>query len=306
MIRRSLPTDRERAFTLVELVVAGAIAMAAITVAVIAFRTLTAAPRASSNDEDVTIGSAAMDAFYAETGDSIVAPSAPSAPQRAQAEVLRTRFYEDLRHASAVFCLGRTNVNTIHPSTIAVSGTFQGRAVGTPEDFRQVLAAADADAATIFEAYRGACTSTNGSIFILEPSASLSELAVRAIYDIDLIATTSPLGVYASVKRFVGGSLTNYYHVFYPAGTALGNVAFNPLFVAFERNSRAAEGDDTIDRLKVAAGRPFYFIWWPDPAERSLLAASSGSYASSEPRASYPAMGGRTSFFFVVPMMPAL
>ncbi len=141
------------------------------------------------------------------------------------------------------------------------------------------------------------------------PSGSDAELLVRAIYEIDLLPVTSPAGVYASVRRYVNGGVwdSGYsYSVFYPTATAAGLVAFNPLFVAFERAARAAEGDDAVDRVKVAAGRPFYFIWWPDPSQPSLFASSAESFSGSDPRASYPAMSGRTSFFFAVPMMPAL
>ena len=155
---------------------------------------------------------------------------------------------------------------------------------------------------------------TDGTIFILEPSASSDSLAVRAVYEIDLIsATTAVSGTYASVRRYGpdgnGGDtlvLSSYYYdVFFPSTSA--TIAFNPLFVAFERQARntTVEGD-SIDRLKVAAGRPFYFIWWPDPSMPGLKARSWVTYGSTDPRASYPAMGGRTAYFFVVPMMPAL
>jgi len=177
------------------------------------------------------------------------------------------------------------------------------------------LAAQIPGSALTFTAYRGASTATNASIFILRPSDNAGELLVQAIYEIDLIPGTTAeggSGTYASVRRYqededAGESLlTDYYDVFYPASDA-ASVPFNPLVVAFEREARLnIDEGDAIDRLKVAKARPFYFIWWPDPAEPHLEAAASGTFGASDPRASYPAMGGRTSFFFAVPMFPAL
>jgi len=320
--RSSRTNSPRRGFTLVELVVAAAIATAVITVAVIAFRTLSMSPRTNTAQGDVTLGAATLQNLYpnnfpaGDTHAALTTPYAPNYGEFVNANQMRDYFYDDLRHANAVFCLGREGLNTVRPSTISVGSAFQGRTVATPDDFLAVLSAAYPDAAAIFTTYRGASTATNGSIFILTPTSSRSEdddptlrLTVQAIYEIDLLPVTNPSGIYASVRRYVNGGMwdSSYsYSVFYPASTAAGTVAFNPLFVAFERAARATESNDTVDRIKKAAGRPFYFIWWPDPSQPSLKAASADSFASNDPRASYPAMSGRTSFFFVVPMMPAL
>jgi hypothetical protein len=157
---------------------------------------------------------------------------------------------------------------------------------------------------------------TNASIFILKPSAVpqsassgtevLPTLSVLAVYDIDLTPTTSPAGTYVSVKRYQSNAEpTHYYDVFYAASS--GTVPFKPLVVCFERSVRRAlvEGN-SIDRLKQAAERPFYFIWWPDPAAPELEAYAEPEYSDNDPRASYAAMGGRTAFFFAVPMFPSL
>jgi len=323
--RSSRTNSPRRGFTLVELVVAAAIATAVITVAVIAFRTLSMSPRTNTAQGDVTLGAATLQNLYpnnfpaGDTHAALTTPYAPNYGEFVNANQMRDYFYDDLRHANAVFCLGREGLNTVRPSTISVGSAFQGRTIATPDDFLAVLSAAYPDAAAIFTTYRGASTATNGSIFILTPTSSRSEdddptlrLTVQAIYEIDLLPVTDPEeGVYVSVRRIGntqdGWGVAIFYNVFYPKATAAGNVAFNPIFVSFERAARASEGDDTVDRIKVAAGRPFYFIWWPDPSQPSLkAAASSDTPASNEPRASYPAMGGRTSFFFVVPMMPAL
>lgn len=304
----------ERGFTLVEIVVATFIATMLITAVVIAYSTLVSGRQAASSG-DVIIGSAAMQNFYSSAGTTLsYVPTAPSAAARFAAGSVRDEFYDDIRHASAIFCLARNDLNTVRPSSIAVSSDFQGRAVDTPEAFREVLAAAYPDAGTIFLSYRGTSSATNGTIYVLEPSPSTTSLTVRAIYEIDLTPVTSPVsGTYASVRRYGtdengGATLVlspYYYDVFYPSSAA--TIAFNPLFVAFERHARntVVEGD-SIDRLKVAAGRPFYFIWWPDPSMPELNARSWITYGSTDPRASYPAMGGRTAYFFVVPMMPAL
>ncbi len=76
---RSLRTSPDRGFTLVELVVAGAIATAVITVAVIAFRTLSMSPRANTAQGDVTLGEEALHNFYPDdTGAVLTTPFAPN------------------------------------------------------------------------------------------------------------------------------------------------------------------------------------------------------------------------------------
>ena len=82
---------------------------------------------------------------------------------------------------------------------------------------------------------------------------------------------------------------------------------FTPLFVTFERSTRRAflETPDSLNRFKAAAERPFYFVWWPDPAARHL-GAQPNTLAPSDPRQAYNHMGGRTAFMFTVPMFPAL
>jgi hypothetical protein len=79
------------------------------------------------------------------------------------------------------------------------------------------------------------------------------------------------------------------------------------LFITFERSARLAlrETPATIERFKRAAERPFYFIWWPDPAARHLGPVAN-TFASSDPRQAYNQMAGRTSFMFTTPMFPAL
>jgi hypothetical protein len=249
----------------------------------------------------VTVG-APLATFYGGTATTLDAYFAPSYGRAAHAEMLRDQFNEDLQHATAVFCLGRNVVNAIRPTTIPLSGTLLGSSVNTPEAFRLLLATNIPASATTFTSYSGASTATNASIFMLSPSTNATSLTVLAVYDIDLTATASPAGTYASVKRYEAGTITDYYDVFYPSPSSAGIYAFNPLVVFFPR----ASGNST-NPLGQAAERPFYFVWWPDPASPTLEATSAAATGGAgDPRSAYAAMGGRTSFFFVVPMFPAL
>ncbi|MDD5200608.1 MAG: prepilin-type N-terminal cleavage/methylation domain-containing protein [Terrimicrobiaceae bacterium] len=293
-------------FSLVELLVATALAAAVITTAVMIYQNLTASGGLRPSYGTVTVG-APLANFYGGTATTISAYFAPSYGRAAQAEVVRQQFIDDLQHASAVYCLGRSGVNTLRPTSISVSASLRGDSLDTPDAFRQLID----PTATTFTAYSGASTARNASIFILVPSATpaaatatepavLPTLSVLAVYDIDLTPTTSPAGTYASVIRHVGNTLTDYYDVFYPASA--GIFAFNPLVVCFGR-----AGGASSDPLKLAAERPFYFVWWPDPAAHALEAFSSATTGGAgDPRSAYAAMGGRTAFFFVVPMFPAM
>ncbi|MGH8046394.1 MAG: hypothetical protein ACREKL_04040 [Chthoniobacterales bacterium] len=292
------------AFSLIELLVGVAITAAVITASVMIYQNLAASGGSRSSYGTVAVG-ASLPVFYGGTATSLDAYFAPSYGRAAAAEIVRDQFIEDLQSANAVFCLGRAGANAIHPTTVAVSSSFRGDSLDSPEAFRALLASAVPASASVFTAYRGASAATNASIFILMPSDSATALSVLSVYDIDLTPTTSPAGTYASVKRYQSGTLTDYYDVFYAASG--GTVAFRPLVVCFERSVRRSlvEGD-AIDRLKQAAQQPFYFVWWPDPAAPTLEAFSTPAYAADDPRASYAAMGGRTAFFFTVPMFPSL
>jgi prepilin-type N-terminal cleavage/methylation domain-containing protein len=308
-------------FSLIELLVAVAITASVITTAVMIYQNLVASGGARTSYGAVDIG-ASLPIFYGEDVTSLDAYFAPSYGRAAAAELVRDQFIEDLQSASAVFCLGRNVANTIHPTEIEVSATLRGSSLDSPNAFRSLLASAIPASASIFTAYRGASMATNASIFILKPSAVpqsasdgqpevLPTLKVLAVYDIDLtpatsLADPSNTGTYVSVKRYQSEvKPTHHYDVFYAASS--GTVAFKPLVVCFERSVRRARVEgNSIDRLKQAAERPFYFIWWPDPAAPTLEAFSEPEYSDDDPRASYAAMGGRTAFFFAVPMFPSL
>jgi hypothetical protein len=290
-------------FSLIEALVAAALAAALITVAVMIFQALTVRGTLRASHSDVNIGAAYAN-FFDEAGPVVEGVGvAPNYGCAAQAEIIRDKFTEDLQRATAVFCLGRSGLNTLRPSKITVPSSFRGSSVDTPDAFADLID----PAATVFTRYSGASSATNASIYLLGPSHNAVTLEIFAIYDIDLTPTTTPAGTYASVRRYaLSGDDPDvlklvesyYYDVFYP--TSAGTIPFSPLIAFFGR----ADGV-TADPFRVAAERPFYFVWWPDPASRDL-AASTAPTSADLPRSAYARMGGRTAFFLVVPMFPAL
>jgi hypothetical protein len=188
----------------------------------------------------------------------------------------------------------------------------------TPEAFRTYLNSSVTGASTIFTtSYRNAGVTQNYSIFIMGYSPNATSIPVLAIYDVDIIPAQDPnstgtrIGSYASVKRFVAGLISEYYDVIYLTGDATDQ--FYPGVVAFERRSRLAVAEGAaIDRFKVAAEKPFYFVFWPDPARDSIklplpntAATLNPDYAATDPRQAYNHMAGRTSFMFTIPMFPS-
>jgi hypothetical protein len=305
-------------FTAAEMLVATMIASVVIGTAALAFGTLSRGQRQYASMATVNLPSGAVNNFYGINSTSVTTHVAPNYGSVALAEALRERFYTDTSQAIAVYCLYRaTNTwNSVHPSTIATPPF--GTAMDTPEAFRVYLASAISSSASLFTSYRNYGATPNISIFVLGYSADSSTIPVSAVYDMDFVQATDPndsnstVGTYASVRRYAGGALTNYYDVVYR--TSGQTESWTPPVVAFERRSRLAvtEGS-SIDPFKVAAGRPFYYIFWPDPAEDSLALPSdvmtdgviNGSFASTDPRRAYNHMAGRTSFMFTVPMFPS-
>jgi len=271
--------------------------------------------------------------FYASTSSTYKdTPVAPSYGSLARAEMLREQFYHDILSATAVFCLPRNVDNTWKPAYISYNPETDDE-LDTPQKFRQHIMRVAGVSPSLYLDYRnpGVTTGalpTNLSIFILSYSGLATRLRVQAIYDIDVIRftddKTKTFGFHASVKRYtdpfppVQGTSYNLvpsgsYSVFFPPANPLTNKAadfakdgFTPLFVTFERYTRLADRETTaIDRFKLAAERPFYFIWWPDPAARHLGEQTNTAPANT-PQQAYNHMAGRTSFMFTVPMFPAL
>lgn len=285
--RRGSGRMHARGFSYVEMLVALSILAMVATIAVIAYSSILSHRPASIQSEEVIIAGNALLSFYALNTDRISVARAPSYSAAAQAESMREQLYEDVNSAVAVFCLGRNGVNQDRMTNIAVPSSFDGRTITNPMTFRALLPNLPNYTATTSNAVRA----RNSTLFIIQPSASISQLAVRAIYETDMIATITPPGVYATVRRYVGSTLTSYYHVFYPSiGGAIATNTFSPLAMFYPRD------------LSVGRPKPFTLVWWPDPASPRLPAISSGS----DSRDGFTNMAGQSSLFFVIPTFPAL
>jgi len=302
---------RRRAFTLVEFLLALAIGAGVIAAAAIAYGTITKSMGRTASYDKVKLTAGVLNAFYgdgefAAGATEVGAYYAPSYGRAAMANVVRDKLYDDVSGATAVFCLSRAEQTTSsqRPSSIPINPTYDARRLDSPNAFLTHLETAVPATASIFSAYRGAATAQNLSIFILEPSHDVTALAVRAIYEVDFVAATEPPGIYATVRRYQGGGCSDFYDVFYP--TSEGTVEFKPVVASFERAARLATNEGVNDLLKVAGNRPFSMVWWPDPAADTLKVESSMTFDSTEPRSAYEAMTGRTSFFMVLPLFPAL
>lgn len=319
-------------FTAVELLLVLTLAAVVLGGAVIGFGTLTRSQPRVATVVTVPLDTATLNNFFGTTDTKLQETlSAPHYGMSAQAEEMREQFNNDVISATAVYCLYRTGINNYRPYSIAYDPTVHGE-LDTPQKFRQHLITIGAVTSAQYVDYRNPLNSTattpanNASIFILGYSKVVNQLKVLAIYEIDVIRYTdvNPAklnGFHASVKRFKDDSrgssyplaYTGSYQVFYPPSVPgftkpadWASDGFTPIFISFERASRLAwlEGV-AIDRFKVAAERPFYFIWWPDPGARNL-GPQANSLASKDPRQAYNHMAGRTAFMFTVPMFPAL
>lgn len=297
------PARRGRGgFTFVEVLVASAIAALAITMAILSFQAITAYGGNSSPRLDVQLPGGTLANFYGMTNNFVSVSAAPDFSMAAPTAALRDRLDKDLASASVAFCLGRNGRSAYRPSTIPVpANPATARSLNSPA---AMLAYLGTDAASgNFVSYQGASAATNASLFILTPSSNTNEAIVQAVYEMDLVPAVSPSGIYASVRRYVGGTNTDYFHVFYPNQTN----NFRPVTAYFERSALPAEGNQAVDRFKRAEARPFYFVWWPDPLERFLESdEAAGPATGSQARDAYKNMRGRTSLFFVVPAFPAL
>ena len=335
-----------RGFTLPELLVAGAMSAAFMTVAALSFQAVTYNQQRYSGLVSVTVNpggglSNAVGNFYPNlAGQTILnVYGAPAYGRAAAAQNVYDRFWEDIEKASAVFCLsrnGQLNVagippgNLMRPKELPFPSGLSFTDVDSHSAFLlDVLVPYNSAASTIYTDYRNVSpvptgadpAHTGGSVYVIQPYDIAGELGVRAIYEIDLIKTSSPVGVYASVRRYVkntiaGKDLSDYYDVFYEDAKVSD---FGPLFVAFEKSSRLAFPESgslnedsygvTADSYKVGPRAPFTFMWWPDPA--LVLGKDGGelnaaSLPAGDVRASYYEMGAKTSMMSVVPIFPSL
>ena len=299
-------------FTLVELLVAAAIGAALIASAVIGFGVISSLPLRQGT-VNVSLPSGVIGNFYGTNFASLTLGPNPNYFQAAQARRMKDRLMSDVSAASAVFCLGR-NVSgspSLRPADIAVPPGTDFRSHATPSTFRDFLASASGALGAAFpENQDGALLgTTNASIYVVGTLASVSDytnrLTVLATYEMDFVPSVEPTGgTVASVRRYSGTNTsvpTDYYHVYYP-GAANGSDGFRPLAAFFGRTAADEDGDDPF---AVAVNQPFTFVWWPDPL-LSRLGGGAVPVSSTDTRANYSNMAGRTSLFFVLPTFPSL
>lgn len=301
---------------------------------VVSFGTLSRSRPNASSTVTAALGTTRLVNYYSNTDPkNAETPTAPNYGTLAVAEKLREQFYADTIGATGVFCLSREGLNTYRPHSITFNPAFHAE-IDSPERFREHLVSGiNAVPATLFKDYRNPFSTassqptSNASIFILGFSDEANKLRVLALYEIDVVRytnKTSPQGFHASVKRYSENptgrtfslSFSGGYAIFYPPSIPVVNQnrtnewdtdGFTPLYITFERSTRLSilEGT-TVDRFKVAAERPFYFIWWPDPGARHLGAVANSGPSLTDPRQAYFHMAGRTSFMFTVPMFPSI
>lgn len=292
---------RRDGFTLVELLMAIAISGGVIATAVLAFQAATQANNRLGSYAPVALPAGVSTNFYGTGIPTVNSYIAPNYGRLAQAGLMRDYLYEDIAHASAVYCLARDGraSGAARLSSLAVPLGYDARQLDSPEAFRLFLVSAMPDLEPMFRPYANVAGYENLSIYILMPSENPAELSIRAIYELDLVPATNGSGTYASVRRYQGTSCTDYYDVFYPASAATEN--FSPTAVWFGRGA----GSDEV--FRQAAESPFYFVWWPDPGMSTLKTTQDlNGFPSSDPRSAYASMVGRTSLFMVLPMFPAL
>jgi hypothetical protein len=272
---------------------------------------------------NVNIGIANAFAFYGWTDPQVAVSEAPSFAATAMANSLRERFWGDLSSATAVICLARNTANSIRPTNFSLPSTLDARTLVSPENFRTNLIDPGNVVYTNFSTNtlgNGPSRATNLTVYVLYSVSNPTNIAVDAIYESDWVSVTNaPVGVYASVRRYVGTNMTDYYHVFYPADNPEGttpNGTFNPVqhptslpSAAFFTKAGTTGGDS---RYRLAENRPFYFVWWPDPMNRTLL--SQDPYPGQANKILNPTnvsdfytrQFGATSYFFAFPAFPPL
>jgi len=295
-------------YTFVEILVAAVIAALTLTVATVAFGAIIRHGRPGGGLVTVVIGTTFNNNFYGINNANIDTPVAPSYSSAGLSEVLRQELEDDIASASAVFVLARNEINTIRPTVLSNITDAVAKTLTTPDAFRALIDPSGA----VYDSYQ-TVTGTNSdssSIYILSPSTNSGEVNVRAIYETDIFRTVSPQGHYASVRRYEGNQTgpTTFYHIFYPSSSESPDTnSFRPLAAFFDR-AVTTNGNTNLDRFRVASNRPFYFVWWPDPAARKLDLTNNAptNAPTNSPRSEYYKMAGRTPLFMVVPAFPAL
>jgi len=300
-------------WTFIEMLVAIALSAIFLGAAALVFASITANSKRLTQIVSVQIGTETRQNFYDQAGSVHNAYSAPNYGRAAYAQMVRDLLVEDTEYSEAVFCLPRRIPNTVRPEFLRYAAGDEGSTaprprLDSPEAFRAFLASVEPIATGIYDtAIRNVpdANRPNTTIYFLAPETDPGYIRVRAVWEIDLVPVTSPLGTYASVRRYQNGALTHYYDVFYPPGDGS---AFHPAFVAFERRSRRVVNEGpAIDRFKIAEGQPFYFLWLPDPAINPYLAPAPATAApAGSPKQAYEQMAGKSSLLVVLPLFPNL
>jgi len=290
---------------MVELLVAAAIGAAVITAAAIGFAVVSGASTKGGRI-DVQLPSGMHSSMYGNAASYVTMWPNPSYVQAAKARLLRDKLVEDASAATAVFCLGRNGAGGSRPAQIPItSSSWQDlRSCATPENFRQLLVDNSIDGAGAFApSQAGPLSTVNATIFVVgglqSQDAGNNTLRMVATYEVDFVATSSPAGTYASVRRYDPDNAsvpTDYYHVFYP-GEDNGDGGFRPLGVFFGRQQAGGT-------YNIAPNHPFTFIWWPDPLVSQLSGGNVPTVGGSPIRSAYANMAGRTSLFTVLPTFP--
>jgi hypothetical protein len=319
-----------RGFSSLELVVVLALSAVIMTALVVGYGSLVRARPRPAATVRVNLGSTAVgNNFFGVSSSTRDVTVAPSMGALAAAEKMRERFYADVMSGTAVYCLYRTQSvtqNSFRPTKIVYDPEIH-RELDTSLAFRDHIVRFASVPGTLFLDIRNPDQSiapiaaNNASIYILSYSGKEKELAVLAVYDIDFINQNiaGNSGVYASVRRYAALpapststtlSLSLFYDLYYENQDATLDF-FSPVFVSFERSVRRAHLEvEKLQRFKMAAEKPFYLVWWPDPAARSLqpnlVTGPTGSTATANPLITYNHQGGRTSFMFTIPAFPAL
>ena len=296
---------KSNAFTLVELLIAGAIGAAIITAAVVGFGIISNLS-SESGSTNVELPGGAITDLYGADSSFITVGANPNYFQGVQARLLKDRLVRDSAAGTAIFCLGRNfrGSPAIRPLSLPVQQNTDFRTNTSPDAFRSTFSA---QLGAFPSGQSGALNwARNASIFVLGTLDNVlqtsNNLAVLAVYEVDFVATTEPAGgTFASVRRFSGTNNavpTDYYHAFY-RGEANGANGFRPLAAFFPRAAAGGGG-----AFALATNRPFSFVWWPDPLVSKLEGEAVPS-GSSVP-GSYANMGDRTGLFFVLPTFPPL
>lgn len=297
-------------FTFVEMLVAMSLSAMFIGTAAMVLSAITQNSKNFSTIHSIELGTATCENFYGLSKSAVSTSAAPNLGRIGFVHEMRDQFYEDASNSEGIYCLARSGLNTIRPEWLDwpyASSAASKPALDSPEAFRNYLAVVEPTSASIYTPCRNVppASSPNTTIFLTGPTDQADYLKVVAVYEIDFITSTSPVGTYASVRRYKNGTLTHYYDIFYADS---GEKPVIPSFVAFESRARLAKTEgDAIDRYKLGRNGPFYLIWFPDPSINPLNTPSVAVPTDpKDPRQAYGHLAGKTGFMLTAPLFPTL